>query len=141
MDLNKFIDDKIKSHGDFQSFIADSEIGSEFFEQVEEETNINDYKNVLLFKRYLTKSGNLGLHCRIGGDQEDPADVILFIKQDGEAWLKTIHEGGDKPRLRKGSPSASKIERTVEMIAESPTGEGCKRLGSLTLFNANNTHS
>ena len=141
MDLNKFIDDKIELHGDFQSFIADSEISRELFSQIKTETNVGGHKNILLRKRYLTKSGNLGLHCRVGGDQEDPADVILFIKQDGEAWLKTIHEGGDKPRLRKGSPSESKIERTVEMIAESPTGEGCKRLGNLTLFNTNNTHS
>ncbi len=141
MDLNKFIDDKIDSHGDFQSFIIESEINSEFFGQIKTETNVDGHKNVFFRKRYLTKSGNLGLHCRVGGDQEDPADVILFIKQDGEAWLKTIHEGGDKPRLRKGSPSESKIERTVEMIAESPTGEGCKRLGKFTFFNTNNTHS
>ncbi len=140
MDLNKFVNDKIESHGDFKGFIANSEISSEFFDQTETETNADGHKNVNLHKRYLTRSGNLGLHCKVGGDQEDPADVILFIKQDGEAWLKTIHEGGDKPRLRKGSPSESKIKRTVQMIAESPTGEGCKRLGEFTLFNTNNTH-
>jgi len=139
MDLNKFVDDKIESFGDFKSFIAESEISSEFFGQVEVETNVDGHKNVYLRKRYLTRSGNLGLHCKAGSDQEDPADLILFVKQDGEAWLKTIHEGGDKPRLRKGSPSESKIKRTVQMIAESPVGEGCKRLGKLTLFNTNNT--
>ena len=140
MDLNKFVDDKIDQHGDFQSFIAGSEISCEFFGQIKTETNVDGHENVFLRKRYFTKSGNLGLHCRVGGNQEDPADVILFIKQDGNAWLKTIHGGGGEPRLREGSPSESKIERTVEMIAESPTGEGCKRLGKLTLFNTNSTH-
>lgn len=141
MDLNKFVDDKIDQHRDFKTFIADSEIGSEFFSQIKTETNVVEHKNVFLRKRYLTKSGNLGLHCRAGGDQEDPADLILFVKQDGEAWLKTIHGGGGEPRLREGSPSESKIERTVEMIAESPTGEGCKQLGKFTLFNTNNTRT